>query len=80
MQSLPHLACNCHQQRPKGKGVTAACDQTTVCRKENAVVACSALKKKYRDILAGSDRGEEHAEEIAFVSDNQLATAFSMSG
>ena len=44
-----------------------------VCRQENVVVACSALKKKYRDILANTDKGEEHVKEIAFVRSTPLA-------
>ena len=38
------------------------------CRKELAVVACSALKQRYRDILTGRESGSDLAEDIAFVS------------
>lgn len=39
-----------------------------VCRDELAVVACSALKQKYRDILSGQVEHSEHVKEVAFVS------------
>ena len=38
------------------------------CRDELAVVACSALKQKYRDMLSGYDRRQQHVNEVAFVS------------
>ena len=40
----------------------------TACRDELAVVACSALKQKYRDVLSGKDHGSEHVKDVAFVS------------
>lgn len=49
-----------------------------VCRQENVVVACSALKKKYRDVLANTDKGEEHVKEIAFVRSRPLALSVSL--
>ena len=39
-----------------------------VCRDELAVVACSALKQKYRDVLSGRARGQQHFKDVAFVS------------
>ena len=33
-----------------------------------AVVACSALKQKYRDVLSGHERGQQHVRDVAFVS------------
>lgn len=38
------------------------------CRDELAVVACSALKQKYRDVLSGRARGQQHFHDVAFVS------------
>lgn len=38
------------------------------CRDELAVVACSALKQKYRDVLSGRERGQQHVRDVAFVS------------
>lgn len=38
-----------------------------IVRDELAVVACSALKQRYRDILSGCDQGSKHIEEVAFV-------------
>lgn len=38
-----------------------------VIRDELAVVACSALKQKYRDVLCGRDKGQEHVKDVAFV-------------
>lgn len=38
-----------------------------IVRDELAVVACSALKQRYRDILSGRDEGSEHVKEVAFV-------------
>ncbi|KAL0046915.1 hypothetical protein WJX82_001577 [Trebouxia sp. C0006] len=38
-----------------------------IVRDELAVVACSALKQRYRDILSGQDEGSEHVKEVAFV-------------
>lgn len=32
------------------------------------MVACSALKQKYRDVLCGRDKGQEHVKDVAFVS------------
>ncbi|KAL0029111.1 hypothetical protein WJX77_007502 [Trebouxia sp. C0004] len=38
-----------------------------IVRGELAVVACSALKQRYRDILSGQDEGSQHVNEVAFV-------------
>lgn len=38
-----------------------------IVRDELAVVACSALKQKYRDVLSGKDHGSEHVKDVAFV-------------
>ncbi|DBA80205.1 hypothetical protein WJX79_010182 [Trebouxia sp. C0005] len=38
-----------------------------IIRDELAVVACSALKQKYRDILSGQVEHSEHVKEVAFV-------------
>ena len=53
----PVTRCAVHQQ--------TSC---AVCRDKLAVVACSALKQRYRDILSGRDEGSEHVKEVAFVS------------
>ncbi len=53
----PITRCAVHQQM-----------SCAVCRDELAVVACSALKQRYRDILSGQDEGSEHVKEVAFVS------------
>ena len=50
---------------------------TLMHRQEKAVVACSALKRKYRDILANSDKGEAHVKDIAFVSSRLFALSSS---
>ena len=52
-------ACKCHE---KNSFVM------TVRRDELAVVACSALKQKYRDVLSGKAQGSEHFKDVAFVS------------
>ena len=46
-----------------------------VCRDELAVVACSALKQKYRDILSGQKEEQEHVKDVAFVSACLVHTA-----
>lgn len=38
------------------------------------MVACSALKQKYRDVLSGRERGQQHFTDVAFVSVSSLAT------
>lgn len=38
------------------------------CRDELAVVACSALKQKYRDVLSGRATGQQQFKDVAFVS------------
>lgn len=50
----------------------------TVCRDELAVVACSALKQRYRDILSGCDQGSKHVEEVAFVSMSCAQTLYAL--
>lgn len=35
---------------------------------KQCVLACSCLKRRYRQILSGEEAGAAHTEEIAFVS------------
>ncbi|KAL3160042.1 hypothetical protein ABBQ38_009761 [Trebouxia sp. C0009 RCD-2024] len=39
-----------------------------IIRDELAVVACSALKQKYRDVLSGRATGQQQFKDVAFVS------------
>lgn len=39
-----------------------------VCSQTMCVMACSCLKKRYRQVLSGEAAGASHADDIAFVS------------